>query len=296
MKRFNLKSSIKENKKGIALVLSVLILSNLLMITLVVSDVILRISRASREIRDSEIAYLAAESAVEKAVYSIEKGHDATGLGIASAPTTGSLGSTSGSWRRYIAPIFTLDLTCFNSISHESIFPVASSLSGLSSVLGSSFPSTSCLFARNFDGGPLTSTDWLTVMLAPGDSFELEYTLNVPSNIDYYPNHMDIDWTSYPGGSSRPAGLIISLTGAGQTSDDTGTMGTLAVSATGNFGTNPNHKIRIINNHTEHVLYNFKPRGSAKLPVGISVTAKGYYGTDQKERIIVSERRHWEIY
>jgi len=43
-------SQISKRQEGIALVLSVLVLSNLLMITFIVTDVILRIGKTSREI------------------------------------------------------------------------------------------------------------------------------------------------------------------------------------------------------------------------------------------------------
>ncbi len=55
-----------NNQQGIALILAVLILANLFIIAFIVSDIVIRIGKSSHQIGYSEIAYLAAETAVEK--------------------------------------------------------------------------------------------------------------------------------------------------------------------------------------------------------------------------------------
>ena len=134
--------------------------------------------------------------------------------------------------------------------------------------------------------------DPLSILLAPGRSFELEYEVKAPSTIDFYPNQMDIGW------SGSPTGYIVALIDGVQSIVDTSEDNSIKYPSTGNFSTNPNHIIRIINNDSDHVLYTLAPRGVMRLPVGISINAIGSYGlaNDIKERNIVVDRRFWQIY
>jgi hypothetical protein len=63
----------KKNNSGISILLTILILSSMMILTLAISEIVLRVGKSSREIGFSEIAYYAAETATEKAFYEIEK-------------------------------------------------------------------------------------------------------------------------------------------------------------------------------------------------------------------------------
>lgn len=94
--------AIKRDNRGISVLLAVLILSSLTIIVLAVSDVVLRVGRSARQIGHSEIAYYAAESGIENALYQIEKNQTVIGLDNG----TGSLTDISeASWSLELEPI-----------------------------------------------------------------------------------------------------------------------------------------------------------------------------------------------
>ncbi len=80
------KKNIYKDKKGVSILLSILILSSLMVITIVVSKIVLRVGKTSRQIGHSEVAYYAAESAIERILFAIEKEMDLSNL-----TTSGSL-------------------------------------------------------------------------------------------------------------------------------------------------------------------------------------------------------------
>jgi hypothetical protein len=261
-----------KNENGIALILAVLILTNLLMITLVVNDVVMRIGKSSQSIGESEVAYLAAESGIEKAIYQIEKNHDASLLGTISAPSTGDLPSSDGHWILSVAPVYTLPITCVDA-------------NGVISYPSTVLSDQSCLSVT----GPISKQNPLTITLQSGKSFELDLNLSVPSSLGFYPNHLDLDWPNNTAGQ-----LIILGDDVQEDPVDTAVAHGYRVSI-------PNCRIRLINSNAvgaPPVAYTIKPHDASEpLSIGITITSKGYYKTDQeKERIIVVERRNWQIY
>ncbi len=284
---FYFKKQLKR-QSGIALVLSVLILANLMMIALVVSDVILRIGKSSQGISQSEIAYFAAETAIEKAIYQIEKNKDASIL-----PATGNLLNVNANWQLAIQSINTIAPTCFNN-QNEISFP-ADPKSGPALNL-------SCVYAEDSVSGLVNQnliekSNPFKVRLKPGKSFELGLNIAVPDNSgpsgsDFYPKAITIEWPA------AADGHVIILTADNQMVDDTQMMtSTGKIPSSGQMDNSPDYRFRISNNSASDVIYTIAPNNASELlPVGISVTAKGYYDVDKKERIIIVERRSWEIY
>jgi len=61
-----------KNQEGISVLLSVLLVASLTVMTLAMSDIVMRVARGSRQTGESEVAYYAAESAAERGIYSVE--------------------------------------------------------------------------------------------------------------------------------------------------------------------------------------------------------------------------------
>ncbi len=277
---------IHERQEGIALVLSVLILANLLMITFIVTDVILRIGKTSHEIGESEAAYFAAETAIEEAVYKIEKERDGSALGTAAAPSAGFLNNFKATWQRYLSAINTTPVICIddNNISYTygSVADVTDPLKG---------GSKSCLYTAT--AGAITKSNPLKVKLRGTKSFEINFNVSVPASLSFYPPSIDIDWPN-----SIP-GRVVVLSAAGQESVDTTTSPSiLKIPSSGQFGATPNYRVRVLNNGFSDVTYDIGPHDSGAgiiMPVGIEIVGKGYFN-NQKERIIVVDRKSWKIY
>ncbi|OIP56175.1 hypothetical protein COU24_00800 [Candidatus Kuenenbacteria bacterium CG10_big_fil_rev_8_21_14_0_10_39_14] len=269
-----------NRQSGIALVLSVLILTNLMMIALVVSDVILRIGKSSQGISQSEIAYFAAETAIEKAVYQIETSHNGSDLGTSDVPTVGNLSDTLGNWKRYIAGIYTTPITCFDDQQRVS-FPAD--------------PATetdkSCVYAADLSQDVINKNNPLKVRLKPGKSFELSLNISTPASLAFYPSAVTIDWPTH-------AGKVIILSSDSQeVIDASTTTGSGKIPDSGQLGNSPNYRIRLINNSAADVIYTIAPQAASdSLPTGIAITSQGYYDVNKKERIIIVERKNWEIY
>lgn len=293
--------SSQSNQAGIALILAVLILANLFIITVIVADVILRVGRSSQQIGESEIAYFAAESAIEEATYQIEKNKTAALLGTIDTPTIHELDVVSDGYAElYVEPVYSTPVTCVNTSQEVNYYEVGA-LADLVTALAADFNDNSCIYSDNFNEDPLTDSNYLVALIRPGGSFELDFNIVVPSSLaNFYPGKLDLDWFAYGSGFPSPAGSVVILNDEGQNMLDTvaDSGGTVKIPENSNFGTDPSFRIRVINNSGTHVRYTFTPRANESLPIGILVTAKGYYGSgaNQKERVIVIERRNWQIY
>ncbi len=277
--------NIQSNQHGIALILSVLILANLLMITFVVTDVVLRIGKTSRQISESEIAYLAAESAIEKAIYEIEKNKNASNLGTPSSAVSGQFSNTQGNWENYIQPVYLMPVTCVDD-AQRITFPAD--------------PTTqtdkSCLYAADWDQGDFTlaHNNHLTIRLRPGKSFEIDFNISTPSGVNFYPSNFVVSWSP-----PDPDGKIIVLSATGQITmpTDPNNRNATFPSTPEQLGDSPDYRLRITNTDSTDVTYTINSQSSGEyLPVGIIINSKGYYNVDQKERIIEVERRNWSIY
>jgi len=94
----------KRDQAGISVLLVIIILSSLLIMIVVLSDIVIRVARGSRQIGHSETAYYAAEIAIEKALYQIEKNRTIVDLD----GTTGSLDWIDNvSWNLDVVPVTT---------------------------------------------------------------------------------------------------------------------------------------------------------------------------------------------
>jgi hypothetical protein len=279
-------NNLKDSQQGIAIVLSVLILSNLLMLTFIVADVIIRIGKSSQQISESEVAYFAAESAVEESIYQIEQNQDATNLGTLGSPSINSLSYTEGNWETYIEPVYETVPTCIDD-QQRITFPAN--------------PTTqtdkSCLYVQNWSSGDnlITRTNPLQIRLKPGKSFELDFEISAPVGFNFYPSAVTVDW---PG---RPDGRVVVLSPTGQNIVDTSSQNQInRIPSSGQLGDSPDYHIRIINNDSNDIIYSIGPQiggSTVHMPIGISLSSKGYFSDDKKkERIIEVERRNWAIY
>ena len=307
----NKKNNIKiiNNNSGIALILTVIILTNLLMITLIITDVVLRIGKSSQQISEAEIAYLSAESAIEEGIYEIEKNKDASGLGVASSVTAGTLDDVDTNWERYIEPVYTTSVICVDANQKFTYYEV-SSLTELAQALSGELGVSSCMFANDFSSDFINHSNNLAILLAPGKSFELDLDITVASS-DFYPDHIELAWAipnipSVQSASSTVDGKIIVLSNDEQTEIDTNNESTPepSVPSLGNFGTSPNHRIRIINNESSaYAMYLIDPvptvsgGSNDSLPVSIKINSKGFYSASKrKERTIRFKKLFWQIY
>lgn len=274
---------IKFNNSGFSLVLSVLILANLLMITFIVTDVILRTGKSSQQIGQSEIAYLAAESSIERAIYQIEQNKNASNLGTSVSPTTGELNSTAGNWQSYMTPIYNTRITCVDD-QQRITFPTDPDAE----------TDKSCIYAEDLSQNTLTRLNPLLVRLRPGKSFEIDFNISTAPGSNYYSGAVVIDWSPV-----NHTGQVVVLSPTGQSAFPTTPANrNLRVPPSPDiFGDSPDYRIRIMNNSSGDVIYTIGPRtGNEILIVAISVTSQGYYDVDKNERVIVAERRLWEIY
>lgn len=266
--------------------LSVLILTNLLMITFIVTDVILRIGKTSREIGESEAAYFAAETAIEQAVYKIEKEYDGSQLGTAASPSVGFLNDFKATWQRYLSPINTTPIIC---VDDNNVSYIYSTVADVSDPLKGG--NKSCLYTATT--GVITKENPLKVKLRGSKSFEINFNVSAPASLSFYPPSIDVDWPD------NTLGRVVILSATGQESIDTNTsLSIKKIPSSGQFGSTPNYRIRILNNSFSDVTYDIGPHDSSPghiMPVGIEIVSKGYFN-NQKERIIIVDKKSWKIY
>lgn len=285
----------KKQEKGIALVLSVLVLANLFVITIIVTDVILRIGRTSRQISESEVAYFSAETAVEDAIYEIEQNQNGATLGSYDQRSYGYMDFTDGRWERYIEPIVSTRTICVDDQNTLEYY-TSPNLVVLVSDIGDEFDTTSCVYAESFDNSNVDYSNPFGAIIAPGRSLEFDFDISTPEDLDFYPDYVVLTWTN-SSNSSNPEGGLIVLGADGQISYNTATSNSIRVPSEGILSNNPSSRLRFINtSSSEHLVVNITPSTGDELPVGISVTGEGYFGNDEKERIIRVERRNWKIY
>ena len=127
--------------------------------------------------------------------------------------------------------------------------------------------------------------------LKQGKSFELSLNISTPASLAFYPSAVTIDWPAHAGK------VIILSSDSQQVIDASTTTGTGKIPSPGQLGDSPNYRIRLTNNSAADVIYAIAPQtASDSLPIGIAITSQGYYDVNKKERIIIVERRSWEIY
>lgn len=141
--------------KGISLILTILILSSLTVVTFAISDIVLRTGQSARKIGHSEIAYYAAETAVEKALYEIEKQKTIRGL-------DGQIDNleeiTDANWSLSITPLINLTAQCITVGGQEK----------------------GCITSS----GNITTSNPLTINLNSGSSFQLDLNFQDLLNLE----------------------------------------------------------------------------------------------------------------
>ncbi|MFH1890917.1 MAG: hypothetical protein ABIJ91_05145 [Candidatus Kuenenbacteria bacterium] len=267
----------QKNNQGIALILSIFILSNLFIISFVVADIIIRIGKTGHGIGQSESAYLATETAIEKTIYAIEANRDITQLGTMANPDTGDMDYTNGSWSRYANVITKLALTCVDG-SQKITYPAQDPDDG----------EHSCIYSE-IDNQDITNSNVFKVHLQDGRSFQLELDI---TGIDY-PNFLTVSWQN-----KRP-GQVIALdleedAGNIQTIYDTDGIKQFDLPKSGSL--NGRQRFKITNKSGEDIIYTIKPSLSDyALPIGILIHTQGEY-SNTHERILEVERRNWQMY
>ncbi len=68
-KDFTQEKNLINNQAGVTIFISILVLASVVILSLVISDLVLRTSRTAKKIGLSEVTYFAAESSIEKALY-----------------------------------------------------------------------------------------------------------------------------------------------------------------------------------------------------------------------------------
>jgi len=155
----------KKDEHGISVLMSIIILSSLMIMTITISDIVLRVGRGSRQIGYSEIAYYAAETAVERGLYEIEKNRETTNLNSLNQTWEEDLEDSGGSWTRGVSLITNLTTECGSIVGQEGI----------------------CVDVA----GDITVSNPLKVQLDSGSSFQLDLNF---LGMDF-PNDFSIDWT-----------------------------------------------------------------------------------------------------
>jgi len=154
--------NINNNQQGFSVLLAVLIMSSLTVVTFAASDVILRTGKTTREIGESEIAYYAAETAVEAALYEIEQNKTIVGLD----GTTGNLTDiNSATWSVQVNEIISYSIDCATLGANQGI----------------------CVDTV----GDITMSNPLKVLLNPNSSFQLDLSFEGFA----FSNILQIRWT-----------------------------------------------------------------------------------------------------
>ncbi|HPI66964.1 MAG TPA: hypothetical protein PKZ16_00195 [bacterium] len=149
-------TKILKNQQGISILLVILILSSLMVLTVALSAIVLRVGRSTRQIGQSEVAFYAAETAIEKGLYEIEKNHSVENLDVATPQT---MTTSDGQWTRSYSVNRLLDVDC-DQLSGEGI----------------------CVDVV----GEITASNPLVVKLSPGNSFQIDMNfvgMNLPNNV-----------------------------------------------------------------------------------------------------------------
>ncbi len=139
--------------QGISLLLALSVLGGLIFVTSAATDMILTVSRSSRSIGDSEIAYYAAETAVERALWEYEK--DSASLSALTATATPLPGNPTATYT--------------SNATTENYAPKGNAILSVSSA-----------------NDPITTSNPLLVTLPPGKVFYLDMATNgasYPSNV-----------------------------------------------------------------------------------------------------------------
>lgn len=98
-----------KQQRGVTVLIAIVILASIIILVTAVSDLVVRSSQTAQDIGFSEVAYYAADTAIEKALYVIEREHSALNL----AATNISLADVSGAtWSRQVTALTQTNVAC----------------------------------------------------------------------------------------------------------------------------------------------------------------------------------------
>lgn len=249
-------ANIYENNQGISVILSVIILATLVGLIITIATVAQTITRSNRSIENSEVAFYAAESAAELTVYEIVRNN--RGLDL--------------------PHLMDQPLDVVADAFWDSEVKLSTSTPGL---CGAPNPKPIC----SDDPGTITTSNALEVTLQPGQSFQMDLTLEGAD----YPDRVQITWS---GGSATRVYTI-----------DDGVQSVLTNSPV-SFPKSPDYVIpansprfRIVNEEPiDAVVYQIKPQGGSVpyLPLGLTISTIGKHnGTERRLDI---SHPSWLIY
>ena len=251
---------IRDNNSGITLLMSVLILSTLMVVVVAVSEITMTVGKSSREIGQSEIAYFAAESAVERALYPVEKLLTVDGLN-----GSGTLSSSQGSWTRTVTQNTQAPHQCQGTTYNVCV-----------------------------DGSDLniSASNPLKVILADNQSFELDFNVTgcpAVGSCFLYPDVVNFVW-------SGVGGRIVAryIDGESNLVQSENVNLSVQIPSTGTLDPLDNYKIRAINDSGGTLTLTISPSGTSLLPIGLFINVTGKY--QEQQRKIELEKRSWLIY
>ena len=248
----------KKEKKGMSLILTLLIISSVLTGTILVAEITIRHAQIIHGAEISEKAYFAAETGIQKMAYQIEKNYK--DISTYSLPED----VLSDGKSTYSATIST-DTYCPDASETECKY----------------YPSDpEC--PGELDRCPISNTNAWTISLSPGESFQL----NLDINGAIYPNSIDITRS----GLEDTDIIVYKCTTGGDPRECGETMSqTFSITFPYPFNISDYegkyYKLRINNVGSGSENYTLTPSAEAALPlpIGIEISATGGYTGYQRK-------------
>ncbi|OGL85589.1 hypothetical protein A3J36_03205 [Candidatus Uhrbacteria bacterium RIFCSPLOWO2_02_FULL_54_37] len=235
----NWKLEIGHSRKGITLLMTMSLMGGLVLVAGAAADLVITVSRSSRSIGESEIAYFAAETAVERALLAFEK-QGAT-LGALNAGATPLPGNAAATYTT-------------------------------SAAVETRAPKDDTRLSVPQANDPISSANQLTVTLAPGQRLYLDFAIDLADSGASYPGTVRID---FPNG--RATESIVYSAGAQNETAYAGTGGNNQITVN-NPGAAAGTKIKIgsASSNAANASYTIRPNGG-DLPIGVVITGVGRY-------------------
>jgi len=249
---------IKKEKKGMSLILTLLIISSVLTGTVLVAEITIRHAQIIHGAEISEKAYFAAETGVQKMAYQIMKNYK----DILTYSLTEDVLSDGKS-------------TYSATISTDTYCPDASECT---------------YYCPSPDRCPISNTNIWTISLSPGESFQL----NIDINGAIYPNSIEITRSVLEEDTDI---IVYECTTGGDPRECGETMSqTFSITFPYSFDisdyASKYYKLRINNVGSGSENYTLTP--SAALPIGIEISATGGYTGYQRK--LKTNLPKWQIY
>lgn len=232
-----------RDPRGIALLITVILLGGLILIAFAASSLVMVFGQTSKVLGNSEKAYYAAESALEKGLYDVEK----LGLGLSSLSSSGIFINNDGTTVNWNRKAF---VTSKIPLGRTDVRPA------------------------NAGNPTISGSNALLVTLLPGGSFQMDLNIVGATNLSY-PSHISVSASSNfsyitlneVDGQTGPA----MTTGQNQRFPSTGTIDPLL-----------GLRFKISNPTGGSVTYTIAPNGSNELPVALVISATGVSGNEER--------------